>query len=188
MGYFQTSSQQTTIQLDQQLKHQTSYIMNTCFPEYLWVRFVYKSTSIIQVLSFGFQKQPFELILPVKETSKVTVQPLIPWDKFIWECQSWHETSFLQPEDCTKAAKSNKLQVRSNQTAGRDRSTASIKWVPTHNKQKPRNWSQICLIHLLHGFWDQSLTFLRKRCPPHKQRPISSLQKTLNCKTRKSLA
>jgi hypothetical protein len=92
-------------------------------------------------LSFGFQKWPFEPILPVKKTSKVTVQPLIPWDEFIWKCQSWHKTSFLQPKDCTKAAKSNKLQVRSNQTAGRDWSTASIKWVPTHNKQKPRNWS-----------------------------------------------
>jgi hypothetical protein len=140
-------------------------------------------------LSFGFQKWPFELIwtLPVKKTSKVIVQPLIPWDEFIWECQSWHKTSFLQPKDCTKAAKSNKLQV-SNEEAGTDWSTASIKWVPTHNRQKPRNWSQICLIHLLHGVWDQSLTFLRKRYPPHKRRPISSLQKTLNCKTRKSLA
>lgn len=44
-----------------------------------------------------------DLLLPVQETSKVTVEALVSWYKLVWEGQTRHKTSLLKPEDGTEA-------------------------------------------------------------------------------------
>ena len=41
---------------------------------------------------------------PVQQAGKVCVQPLIPANQLVAECQAWHQAALLQPEDGTEAA------------------------------------------------------------------------------------
>ena len=58
----------------------------------------------------------------IEKAGKVTVQPLVPGNELVRECQTGHNSSLPQPEDGAKAVQQEKIQFSSfSQTAIKQR-------------------------------------------------------------------
>lgn len=78
---------------------------------------------VCNVLTYGNSKQHWvlwanvaycyhtDLFVPVQETSKVTVEPLVSRYKLVWEGQTRHKTPLLKPEDGTEAAQNTWMLI-----------------------------------------------------------------------------
>ncbi len=125
--------------------------------------------------AFCFWFRNGQLYLRVDETSEVTMQPFIPWDEFIGECQTRHKTPLLQPEDSTKAVQ-NKETWTEDHFAADNTSENS-------NKQATQKINPTLHDPLPAVLWisEQSCTSQKRKYPLHRQRPRSFLRRSQSC-------
>ncbi len=72
-----------------------------------WKRFSYEMHFNINSIRYDFKDlliRYFVVQVLVKQASKISMHSFVSANQLVWKCETWHKTSFFQPEYCTKAS------------------------------------------------------------------------------------